>query len=150
MAVIIDLEGLVLGRACSYAAKKALLGETVVVLNAEKALVSGSRDNVFSQNLAKLDIKNKGNYTRGPFHQKRPDRYVRRAIRGMLPFEIKRGREAYERVNVYIGAPVEEVKEKHGVDIHKEKKEHLAGTYKKRLNRSVTVGEVCKFIGGSW
>ena len=134
---------------CSYAAKKALLGDTVFVVNAEKAFVSGKKESVFEQNLAKLEIKNKGNYTRGPFHQKRPDRYVRRAIRGMLPFESMRGREAYARVNVYIGVPVAEIKKRCDTDISKEKKENLGGL-KKKLRRGVTVGELCKFIGGNW
>ncbi|MCX6694786.1 MAG: 50S ribosomal protein L13 [Candidatus Altiarchaeota archaeon] len=147
--ILIDVSGLVLGRVCSYAAKKALLGEDVVVINAENALVSGEKELVFRQNLKKLDIKNKGNYTRGPFHQKRPDRYVRRAIRGMLPFEKMRGREAFKRVNVYIGAPAGEIKKNHDVELSKLKKEDLSGL-KKTLRRSVTVGDLCKFIGGSW
>lgn len=147
--IVIDASGLVLGRVCSYAAKKALLGEEVTVINAEKAIISGSKDAVFGDNLSKLEIKNKGNYTRGPFHQKRPDRYVRRSIRGMLPFNKLRGREAYKRVNVYIGAPAEEIKNQYNIDLSKQKKEDL-GSIKKTLRRSVTVGEVCKFIGGSW
>ena len=147
--IVIDVDGLVLGRACSFAAKKALMGEEVIIVNAEKALISGEKKNVLHDNLAKLDIKNKGNYTRGPFHQKRPDRYVRRAVRGMLPFSKTRGREAYARVSVYIGVPAEEIKREHKVDLSKEKRQDLSGL-KKTLRRSVTVGEVCKFIGGSW
>jgi len=147
--IVVDVDGLVLGRACSFVAKKALLGEEVVILNAEKALISGDKDVVLRENLAKLEIRNKGNYTRGPFHQKRADRYVRRAVRGMLPFERIRGREAYERVHVYIGVPVDEVKRDLDVDILKQKKEDLS-KQKKRMRRAVTVGDLCKSIGGRW
>ena len=127
----------------SEVAKQALQGEEVVIVNAEKAYVSGDMRSVFTANLAKLDIKNKGNFNRGPYHPKRPDHYVRRAVRGMLPFSRRRGREAYSRVKVYMGVPEEELK-RNGIPLPGKP------TPKKKLRRKVTVGEVCKFIGGSW
>ena len=142
MTTVFDAEREVLGRIASQAAKSALMGEEVVIVNAEKAYVSGDMKMVFAQNLQKLTLKNKGNVNKGPYHAKRPDLYVRRAVRGMLPWKKTRGREAYKRVRVYIGVPAILAEMK--ITVPKKK---APG---KKLRRKVTVGEICSFIGGSW
>lgn len=145
--MIVNAEGQVLGRLASFVAKKALLGDEVIVVNAEKALVSGKKDAVLGVELGKLDIRNLGNPKKGPFHQKKPDRYVRRAIRGMLPWKKTRGREAFKRIQVYIGIPGDIIKKKHKV----EKIEVLdLVDIKKDLEDYTTVAEICRFIGGKW
>ena len=45
---------------------------------------------------------------RGPNYPKRPDRIFKRAVRGMVPYEKTRGREALGRVRVYVGDPYED------------------------------------------
>ena len=146
--MIINAEKQTLGRLLSFAAKQALSGEDVIIVNAEKALISGRKGTVFKENLKKLEIKNKGNYRRGPFHYKRPDRFIKKAVRGMLPYDKPRGREAHDRIRVYIGMPEKEIKSKHNLDLKKEKPYELK--LKKHFVDYVTVGELCKFIGGSW
>lgn len=146
--MIIDAEGLVLGRVCTVAAKSALLGEDVIVVNAEKAVISGRKEMVMAKELRKLEIKNLGNPQHGPFHQKKPDRFVRRAIRGMLPWHKHRGREAYRKVMVYMGVPAEEIKKVYNVDIKQAKIEKLNNM--KKPVEGVTVEEVCKVIGGKF
>jgi large subunit ribosomal protein L13 len=138
--IVFNAEREVMGRVASYAAKSALMGNDVVIVNAEKAYVSGSMVNIYEQNLAKLTIKNKGNFNKGPYHAKRPDLYVRRAVRGMLPWKKTRGREAYKRVKVYIGTPQEKLE---GLKVPE-------CAPSKKLRRKVTVAEICKFIGGNW
>jgi large subunit ribosomal protein L13 len=145
--MIIDAQDQTLGRLLAYAAKKALTGETVAIVNAEKAVVSGKKERVLGDNLKTLEIKNKGNYTRGPFHYKRPDRYVKKAVRGMLPYNKPRGVDAFDRISVFIGVPEGEL-QKHNIDIKKEKPVVLK--FKKHFGEYVTVGEICAFIGGSW
>jgi large subunit ribosomal protein L13 len=136
-----------LGRIASYAAKQALLGEQVIIVNAEKAVISGKKDSVCAKNLEKLDIRNLGNPRNGPFHPKRADRYVKRAVRGMLPFKMPRGREAFKRVQVYIGVPEAEIKRNHDL----KKIEFVKLDYmQKTLKDYTTVAEVCKSIGGKW
>src|SRR3989338_6930152 len=137
--MIVNAEGHILGRLLAYVAKKALLGEEVIVVNAEKALISGKKSEVFERYIKKLDIQNKGNYTKGPFHQKRPDKLVRKALRGMLPWKKTRGREAYGRVMIYIGIPKEEIKSVHNIDVEKAKIEDLK-RIKKDMSSYVTVG----------
>ena len=150
MKMIINAEGHVLGRLCSFVAKKALLGEEVLVVNAEKAIISGNKDMILREELEKLTIKNLGNPRRGPFHQKRPDKFVRRSIRGMLPWKKPRGREAFKRVMVYIGLPEEEIMKRHNIDVKKTKINDLSDMKKDAKVRGVAVGEVCRFIGGKF
>jgi len=115
--MIVDADGLVLGRVCSFAAKQALLGEDVIVINAEKAMLTGSKEMILKKELRWLEVRNLGSPLKGPNHEKRPDKYVRRAIRGMLPWHTFRGRDAFSRVYVYIGVPEEEIKKAHNIDI---------------------------------
>jgi len=145
--MIIDANGIVLGRLASFAAKKALLGEDVVVVNAEKALVSGGAGDIYKRHRKKLDIKNKGNRLAGPFHQKRPDKFVRRVIRGMLPYKRERGRDAFKRVMVYVGVPAGELARRHGVNAADAKYESV-GHLKKHVESYLTVNEVCTMMGG--
>ncbi|MFH1788757.1 MAG: 50S ribosomal protein L13 [Candidatus Altiarchaeota archaeon] len=147
--MIVDADGLILGRLASFVVKKALKGETIIIVNAEKAVISGKKEDIIGRNLAKLEIKNKGNYRRGPFHYRRPDRYVRKSIRGMLPTEKTRGQEAFKKIMVYIGFPKEVIAKKQGIDASKEKLVKPK-VLSKNLNNYLTVGELCKAIGGSF
>lgn len=145
--MIIDADGQVLGRLSTYVAKQALLGNEMVVVNAEKAIISGKREDILKEYLSRLERRSKGSIKKGPYHQKRPDRFVRKVIRGMLPWGKIRGRDAFKRVMVYIGLPKEEIKKKHNIDVDKEKPINLN---KKDIDNYLTVGDVCRFIGGSW
>lgn len=102
MVQIIDADGLILGRLASYAAKKALAGEKVIIVNAEQAVVSGDRKRVEAKYLHKLK---RGEARKGPFFPRRADMIVKRTIRGMLPWKTKRGRKAYKRVACFLGVP---------------------------------------------
>ena len=62
MKTIIDADGHILGRLATYVAKRALLGDEIIVVNAEKAIISGRKEMVFKRYLDQLKIKNKGNY----------------------------------------------------------------------------------------
>ncbi|MBN2014908.1 MAG: 50S ribosomal protein L13 [Candidatus Altiarchaeota archaeon] len=145
--MIVNAEGQVLGRLASFVAKQALLGDEVIVVNAEKALVSGKGDMVRGKELEKLDIRNIGNTKKGPFHQKRPDKYVRKAVRGMLPWKKASGREAFKRIQVYIGIPEDVIKKVHNVG---KIEIHNLDDMKKGLVEYTTVAEICKSIGGKW
>lgn len=107
--MIIDAQNAILGRVAAYAAKQALLGETVDVVNVEKAVVSGGKRHTLSE--AKRH-KNMGVPRKGPYHSRLPDRYVRRVIRGMLPYKTPRGREAFSNVKCHVGIPEAFAKEK--------------------------------------
>jgi large subunit ribosomal protein L13 len=99
---LVDASNLILGRMASAIAKRLLNGEAIVVLNAEKALVSGKKHSKIKEIKKFLEV---GGVKYGPFHPRRPDRILRRTVRGMLPWDSARGKGAYKRLKVYIGVP---------------------------------------------
>ena len=133
--MIIDATDTVLGRMATLAAKKALAGEEVVIINAENAAISGSRDNVFMKYKFKREV---GDQIKGPFMSRMPDRIVRRTIRGMLPWHSPRGRTAFRKIKVYVGNP-ENVK-------GAEKLKEISVANLKDL-RFVYVKDVSKYLG---
>ena len=101
---ILNGEGLILGRMCSRVAKRLLQGEQIVIVNAEKAVVSGKKKSKVSEAKEFLEV---GAPERGPFHSRRPDRIVRKTVRGMVPWKQPKGKNAYKRLKVYMGVPEE-------------------------------------------
>lgn len=101
---VIDVSGLVVGRAASLIAQRLLAGESIVVVNAEKSVVTGSRTRVLEHYRA---ARARGSKRTGPHYPRYPDRIFRRTVRGMLPHLKSRGKAAYARLKVHIGVPVE-------------------------------------------
>jgi len=134
-----DAENAILGRMSSEVAKYLLEGYEVNILNCEKAVISGKKDSVLREY---LDIQKKHTHTnprRGPFHPKRPDRLVRKTVRGMLPWKKPRGKQAFHRLMTYIGVPEEFSKS----EIIKPKFADAS----KLSNKKTTIGELCKVFG---
>ncbi len=136
--MIINAESSVLGRVASFAAKQALLGEDINIVNCEKAVIVGNKMFTIEQNLAKLEI---GQIRYGPFFPKRPDLFVKRAIRGMLPRKQFKGRDALSRVRCFIGVP-DALKSGNA--------EVVKSAFRKdfKHNAYITVGELCVYLGG--
>lgn len=135
--IVIDGTNKPLGRLASFAAKKALEGETVIILNAEKVIISGNRRDVFARWKRRVDLRSLGNpRIHTPKYPRTVVGIVKRAVRGMLPHRTKRGKAAYSRVRVYRGVP-EEFKNAPLTDLPF------------RLPRKyVTVGELAAWLGG--
>ncbi len=133
----LDASDLVVGRFCTVVAKKALLGSTIKIFNCEKAIITGNKADVFTKFKQRRD---RGTPHKGPFYPRMPDRFVRRSIRGMLPYKQLKGSEAYKKVLCYIGIPHE----------FKEKKLETLPQAKCSSIRYVSVEDVCKFLGANW
>ena len=103
-AVVVNGEGLILGRMCSKVAKRLLNGEQIIIVNAEKIIISGKRKSKVAEAHKFLEV---GAPDRGPFHSRRPDRIVRKTVRGMVPWAQPKGKLAYKRLKVYLGVPLE-------------------------------------------
>jgi len=102
---VIDANGLILGRLASTVAKQLLSGdEKVYIVNAEKAIISGSRATTLKDY---RETRDRGATEFGPYFPKRPDRILKRTIRGMLPYKRARGKDAMSRLRVYVGVPYE-------------------------------------------
>jgi large subunit ribosomal protein L13 len=135
---IINGEGLLLGRLCSYAAKAALLGEEVKIVNCEKIIVSGDKKKVFANEKTKRERK--GYPLKSAKFSRLPDRFVRRAVRGMLPHKKERGLEAFKRVMCHVGIPKEFEGE---METIKKAKVDKLPTLK-----YVEVGKICNWLKG--
>ena len=110
--IFLDAENQVMGRLASYAAKQALLGKEVAVVNSEKAIISGNKKNVIQVLKDKRRI-NSMKPEKGPFYSKDSEKIMKRCLRGMLPnWRNGRGKEAFKRIRCYKGVPTEFEKEK--------------------------------------
>ena len=101
---MVDASGLVLGRAASVIAKRLLSGESIVVVHAERSVVTGNRASVIGTYVA---ARARGSVRSGPHFPRYPDRIFRRTVRGMLPHLKTRGKVALGRLEVHIGVPPE-------------------------------------------
>jgi large subunit ribosomal protein L13 len=102
--VVVDARDCILGRVASQVAERAMDGERVAIVNAERAVITGGRDDVMSVYRDRVRVGS----DRGPYYPKRPDGIFKRAVRGMIPYKTTRGREAFENVRVYVGNPYDE------------------------------------------
>ncbi len=110
-ANIVTAENAVIGRLASIIAKRLLNGEKIIIVNADKAIVSGNAYFITNKYLKRWRIKTKSNPLRGPFYPRKSDQILRRTVRGMLPFHKSKGKEAYSRLLVFKDIP-ENLKEK--------------------------------------
>ena len=139
--IFVNAENLILGRVASFCAKKAMEKEEVMVMNAEKATITGSKPDLLKRFKTKLDLAVKGNPRKGPKKSRMPDKIMRDAIEGMVPHRRKTGRDAIKRVKVFIGTP-EEFKDKKVVDL---------STFKiDETKNFMHVEELSKLLGAKW
>jgi large subunit ribosomal protein L13 len=101
----VDATGHIAGRLCSKVASEVLRGKRIVVLNAEKAVLSGKRDTIIAEWKQKLELGSKVNPIYGPLHPRRPDNILWRMVRGMVPKTKAKGTMGLKRLRVYIGVP---------------------------------------------
>ena len=135
--MIIDATDLIVGRFVSTVAKRVMLGEKIDVINCEKAVISGSRGDIIAR------FKHKRRRTtpaKGPFIHRMPDRFMRRIIRGMLPYKKEKGRNAFENVMCYIGVPPQfEGKKFETVE--------EANVATRKTTKFITVADLCQEMG---
>lgn len=86
--VVVDASGQVMGRLASKVAKMLLEGNRVYVVNAAGALISGNRRSVIEEWKGFLEVSSAVNPEHGPVHPRRPDRLLKKVIRGMLPLSL--------------------------------------------------------------
>ncbi len=132
---IIDADGLILGRLASHVAQRLLAGEEIVIVNAEKAIITGGKDDVIAHFRHRRDV---GSGRKGPLYPRTPHMMLKRTVRGMLPFKKPRGRSAYKRLKVHISVPEE---------LSKKKFESIEGASQLSTQRYMTLGEVSEVLG---
>ncbi len=133
---IYDAENQILGRVCTFIAKDLLKGEDVIVINAEKAVLSGNPRWKKEHYQGKIT---RGDPHKGPFFPKYPDDIFRRTVRGMLSWHQAKGRDAFKKLKVFVGIP-EEFKNKQAEKMQAADASKLKTTY-------ITLGDLSVSIG---
>ncbi|MEK6929016.1 MAG: 50S ribosomal protein L13 [Nanoarchaeota archaeon] len=101
--IVIDASNGVLGRIASYAAKQALLGKSVVIINCNNSLITGKKRSTIEE--YKIKRKRGGHSLKGPHYPKSPEMIMKRTIRGMLSYKQGRGLDAFKRIKCHHGIP---------------------------------------------
>jgi large subunit ribosomal protein L13 len=137
MAAVINADGLILGRLCTHVAKRLLNGEEIIVVNAERAVVSGRRAQLleFYKHRRK---RGKSHLTKGPYYPRTADRILKRSVRGMVEYRKPSGRAALKRLKVYLGVPQQ---------FAKAKAETIESAKKPHLTKYVYLEEITKELG---
>ncbi|MBI2173444.1 MAG: 50S ribosomal protein L13 [Candidatus Aenigmarchaeota archaeon] len=125
----IDGMNSIMGRLASTTAKQLLKGEKIHIVNAEKVIITGDRDQIMNDY---LERRRRGSPHHGPFFPTRPEAIVRRCIRSMLPYKSNRGRAAFKNLTVSTGHD--------GSSAEKTAQKTVKTSY-------VTVGDVAETLG---
>ena len=103
--IVIDAKDSVLGRIASYAAKQALFGKNVIIVNCNYALLTGRRNMILDQ-YSHMRSRGRG-AQKGPIIPRVAEKLMKRTIRGMLEYTQKRGEAALDRIMCYNETPKE-------------------------------------------
>ena len=134
----IDATGLVLGRLSSWIAQRIMMGEDVVVVNAQDMIVSGKRKYLIESYLQRRSRATHTNPKRGPFFPRMPDRILRRTVRGMLPWKTRSGKSAFRRLSAYIEVPD---------NLTEQEFQSVPEAKRTMSNSYMTVGDLARSIG---
>ena len=134
-ATVIDASGLILGRLAAKVAKRLLDGEEIIIVNAEKAIITGGKEDIIAHFRHRRDV---GGDRKGPHYPRTPHMMLKRSVRGMLPFYKPRGRAAYKRLRVHISVPKQ---------FKGKKFTTIEGVSELSTQRYMALGEVSKVLG---
>lgn len=145
--IVVDAAGQRLGRIASKIAKLLLSGVEVIVVNADKAIITGNKKAVLERYLRLMSRRQLSSHkVVKVWYPRRSDRIVWYTIARMLPRDKPRGREAIRRLKVYIGLP----KTLENVEKIRFKDAEIGEGITKsgRILRYMTIGEVSGIISG--
>lgn len=137
--VVVDAENMILGRLASIIAKRLLQGEKIFVVNVEKSVVSGNLQSVIEENKKLLNLRTLRNPSRGPKIHRSPSMIFKNAVKGMLPKNNNRGREAIKNLKVFIGFP-EKYKNYNVIKFENINAKNLSGKYVYLIDISKQLG----------
>ena len=138
---VIDATDHIMGRLSTHIAKELLSGENIVIVNAEKVVITGRKEAILEDYKQRRDRGVRGRNRRGPYYPRMPDRMLKRTIRGMLPYQHPKGRTAFKKLKVYIGVPI-------GMDTASIIK--IDNALDRGATRKMYLGDVSKWLGANW
>lgn len=117
---IIDGQNAVLGRVASYAAKQALKGEDIAIVNCKELIITGTKK--FIEKGIQERRGRVGWSRQGQRYSRSTEKMVKTAIRGMIPnYRLGRGKIAFEKIKCYSDVP-KEFENSEKISIAKDKK----------------------------
>ena len=132
--IVLNAKNKILGRIASDISARLLRSsEKIIVVNANDAMISGSRENIMERFKERTHRKGKGNQLKNAKYPRYPDKMVKFAVRGMLP-RNSRGQSALKNLKVFIDAPEAYIK-----DMPKE--------VEKPKLKGMGLNEICKLLG---
>lgn len=134
--IVIDATNSVVGRLAAYAAKQALAGKMIIILNSEKAAITGNKDSILRVYLQKR--RRHGAGQRGPIFPSIAERILKRTISGMLPYRQERGKIALTNVMCYKGVP-EKYKDSKKIEFKSGK-----------IGKNIKLGDLALMLKGKW
>jgi len=139
MEYLIDGTNKVMGRVASQTAKLLLSEHSVVLVNADKLVVTGHVRDLTEKYKRLIELKDKANPEHSPYWPRRPDMFVKRVIRGMLPYKKPKGKSAFKRLRVYVGFP-EELRKMKPHDVESKTPNEI-------FERTITVKDLTEKLG---
>lgn len=100
--LVFDGKEAIFGRLASEVAKNILRGNSVDIINCEDIIVSGNKQ-AFLKNIIEKKKMGEGSSLKGPNYSRLENKLIKRMIRGMLPWDRPKGKDAYRRLRCHIG-----------------------------------------------
>jgi ribosomal protein uL13 len=135
---IYNAKGMVAGRLAAKIAKELLSGEDIVVIEIQDVILSGTLADHKAKMLSRKSMIDKKDPEKSPKFPKIPRMLFKRMVRGMLPKNSSRGREALKKLKAYEGTP----KEINAQDAIVDKT-----LLKTELRKKITLGKLCSEFG---
>ena len=88
-----------------------------------------------------VEKRNLNHPRKGPYYPRMPHMMLKRAVRGMIPYQKPKGREAFKRLKVDVGKPA---------SLDDGKIEMFDGAKMKKSSKYVTLGDVSKVLGAKF
>ncbi len=139
--MIVDASGIVAGRMASRIAKLLINGETVIVVNTEKALMVGNKESILEKFRTRVDGAVKSNPHYGPKYSRIPSQMFKRMVKGMLPKKSRTNERLLKQLKVYNSFPKQ---------MEKEKVTHFDGVKYNEKQNHMTLENIAKLLGGKW
>ena len=137
----VDGSNLVAGRLSSKIAKRLIDGETIVIVNAEKVVMVGRREEIVAKYKKKVDATVHSNPHFGPKYERIPSRILKRMIKGMLPNRKVTAERIMKQLKIYNGVPI---------TLKDTKFETVSGVTYNDKHDFITLKEISELIGGRW
>lgn len=133
--IVVDATDAVAGRLATFVAKKLIQKEQVVIVNAEKAVISGNPDQVIGVYFKRRGMTNKANPEKAAKWPRRPDFFLKKIIFGMLP-KTNRRKQLLRELKIHIGVP-EGVKDA----------KNYTKTTEKLGRKYISILDICQALG---